>query len=450
MSLPNLLMVGTGEYTTGYSHDGASDSDKSAGVVALTCFDLRARGRLNELSMAGTNGSKFPAIRAHLQQAVADVYRDMDVSFSSFPGDGEPSDAQAYLKALDRLRPGDLVTVFTPDDTHFKIALDAVERGLHVLIAKPITKSLEEHLELAEAAEQNDVLVAMEVHKRWDPLYTDARDRIRELGGFSYFSSYMSQPKSQLDTFRAWAGKSSDISFYLNAHHVDFNNWAVEHIARPVTVYAIASTGVASAQGISTEDTITLCVEWMNLEDQSRATGIYTSSWIAPRSDVHSQQRFFYMGHKGELNIDQAHRGYSLATDAAGYSSPNPLFMKYAPDSAGRFAGRHGYGYRSIEAFVEAAQAIREGRSGVRDFDDSLATIHTTSKVTAILAAGRKSLDSGGRRWDIGYDEAGKIDRLEPASPAAAANPPHWNGAAAREALSVAAERSPSAVAGER
>lgn len=85
MSLPNLLMVGTGEYTTGYSHNGASDSDKSAGVVALTCFDLRKRGRLGELAMAGTNGTKFPGIRAHLDDAIANVYSGMDVSFRSFP-----------------------------------------------------------------------------------------------------------------------------------------------------------------------------------------------------------------------------------------------------------------------------------------------------------------------------------------------------------------------------
>ena len=26
-----------------------------------------------------------------------------------------------------------------------------------------------------------------------------------------------------LDTFKAWAGKSSDISYYLNSHHIDFH-----------------------------------------------------------------------------------------------------------------------------------------------------------------------------------------------------------------------------------
>ena len=54
----NALMIGTGEYTTGYVHGSAADSDKSAGVIGLTLFDLHRRGRLDRLSMAGTNGAK--------------------------------------------------------------------------------------------------------------------------------------------------------------------------------------------------------------------------------------------------------------------------------------------------------------------------------------------------------------------------------------------------------
>ena len=71
------------------------------------------------------------------------------------------------------------------------------------------------------------------MHKRFDPIYVDARDRIRKMGGFGYMYgqlacagvrarvrdlsektpcgapqryAYMSQPKHQLETFRAWAG----------------------------------------------------------------------------------------------------------------------------------------------------------------------------------------------------------------------------------------------------
>lgn len=126
-----------------------------------------------------------------------------------------------------------------------------------------------------------------------------------------YFSSYMSQPKFQLETFRAWAGKSSDISYYLNSHHIDVHCWINEgksphtstwfngswwlhcvrsvvhcshtrHIAyflacalpcvvgmaRPVWVTAMGSTGVAESEAFKcpkgTEDTITvMCQVWL-------------------------------------------------------------------------------------------------------------------------------------------------------------------------------------------
>jgi hypothetical protein len=85
--------------------------------------------------------------------------------------------------------------------------------------------------------------LAVEYHKRFDPIYSDARNRARNLGPFSYFYSYMAQPKQQLDTFKAWAGKSSDINYYLNSHHIDVHNWMVSHMSHPTKVTALAATG---------------------------------------------------------------------------------------------------------------------------------------------------------------------------------------------------------------
>lgn len=404
----NVLVVGTGEYTTGYVHGAESASDKGAGVVALTLFDLRRRGLVDEITLVGTNGTKFPGIRSHLKSKIESVYRGMDVRFHSFPDDSDARNPKAYVDALNTMSPGDAVCVFTPDDTHFEIARRAVRQGCHVLVAKPLVKSLSEHLALAEEANKDNVLVAMEVHKRWDPIYVDARDRIRGLGDFGFFSSYMSQPKSQLETFRLWAGKSSDISYYLNAHHIDFNVWAVSDFARPLAVHASAATGYARSVGIETEDSITLTVTWENVSSKNRATAVYTASWVAPQADVHSQQRFFYQGQRGEVSVDQAHRGYSLATDEKGFASPNPMFMKYTPNSNGEFAGQTGYGYRSIEDFLLAASGLNA--TGATSTDtDHLATIDTIRTVTAILEAGRLSLDSNGRIVNIDYDANGAV-----------------------------------------
>eukprot|EP00559_Dactyliosolen_fragilissimus_P008009 CAMPEP_0184869662 /NCGR_PEP_ID=MMETSP0580-20130426/34893_1 /TAXON_ID=1118495 /ORGANISM="Dactyliosolen fragilissimus" /LENGTH=80 /DNA_ID=CAMNT_0027371293 /DNA_START=154 /DNA_END=393 /DNA_ORIENTATION=+ len=66
----NVLMVGTGEYTTGYVGGTAADSDKGAGVVALTMFDLRRRNKVDRIAMCGVNGKKFPGIREHMQKNI--------------------------------------------------------------------------------------------------------------------------------------------------------------------------------------------------------------------------------------------------------------------------------------------------------------------------------------------------------------------------------------------
>merc|ERR1712050_666635 len=126
--------------------------------------------------------------------------------------------------------------------------------------------------------------------------------------------------------------------------------------------------------GVETEDTITILVDWKNFEDGSVGHGIYTSSWVAPKADVHSQQRWFYMGQEGEVTVDQAHRGYTVAQDGAPFASPNPLFWKPTP-SDGKFTAQRTYGY--------------------------LSTIGTIVGTTAILEAGRLSLDSGGKPFEL-------------------------------------------------
>jgi D-galacturonate reductase len=106
--------------------------------------------------------------------------------------------------------------------------MECIQRGMHVMVTKPAVKTLEEHRALTAAADEKGVLCCIELHKRFDPIYADACDKIQALGPFSFFQAYMSQPKLQLDTFKGWAGISSDISYYLNSHHIDFHVWALQ------------------------------------------------------------------------------------------------------------------------------------------------------------------------------------------------------------------------------
>jgi D-galacturonate reductase len=347
--------------------------------------------------MVGTNGSRFPAIRQHLESNISKVYNGLDVAFTAYP-EGEKRDPEAYKTAIDALKPGSAITIFTPDTTHFEIALYAIQRKIHVLITKPATKTLEHHYKLIEEAEKYGVFVFVEHHKRFDPAYSDARAKAKTLGDFNYFYSYMSQPKSQLETFKAWAGKDSDISYYLNSHHIDINESMVPGWL-PVRVTASGSRGTATDLGCveGTEDTITLLTDWVKESDYSRvATGVYTASWTAPqKAGVHSNQYFHYMASKGEIRANQAKRGYDVTDDNAGAIGwLNPFYMRYAPDEEGNFGGQTGYGYISFEKFVDACNKINAGEVEIKEFDRrGLPTLRNTIVTAAILNAGRISLD---------------------------------------------------------
>ncbi|KAL9115000.1 MAG: hypothetical protein Q9227_001244 [Pyrenula ochraceoflavens] len=410
----SVLMVGTGEYTTGFVGGGASGSDKKVGVVGLTLFDLRRRGKVGDLSMVGVSGKKFPAIRAHLQKNISQVYNSLDTSFTSFPAD-DKTDPDAYKAAIDALPKGSAITIFTPDPTHYPIALYAIERGHHVLITKPATQLLAHHIELLEASRKHGVFVFVEHHKRFDPAYSDARHRASTgaIGEFNYFYSYMSQPKSQLETFKAWAGKDSDISYYLNSHHIDIcDSMVTPQGYRPVRVTASGSKGIAEGLGCQkgTEDTITVMVDWQKGDTGKVATGVYTASWTAPqKAGVHSNHRDTDMASTGEIRVNQAKRGYDVADDSAGQLMWfNPFYMKYAPDEQGNFNGQTGYGYISFEKFVDAVNELKEGKVTLEQLDKrGLPTLTNTIGTTAILEAGRRSLDEK-RTVEIG-EVGGKL-----------------------------------------
>ena len=103
------------------------------------------------------------------------------------------------------------------------------------------------------------------------------------------------------------------------------------------------------------------------------------------------------MASNGEIRVDQAKRGYDVAADSDGQLMwYNPFYMKYAPDEEGNFNGQTGYGYISFEKFVDAVTALNEEKITLDALDTrGLPTLKNTIATTAILEAGRKSLDEG-------------------------------------------------------
>ncbi len=74
----------------------------------------------------------------------------------------------------------DLVTLAVPTEKHFEIGMDLIKRGVHLLIEKPIAKTLDEAAQLVEAAERNNVILAVGHIERFNPAIIELRRRINE------------------------------------------------------------------------------------------------------------------------------------------------------------------------------------------------------------------------------------------------------------------------------
>lgn len=66
-----------------------------------------------------------------------------------------------FREMLDKEKDLDAVTVSTPDHTHATIALEAMKRGLHVFVQKPLTKTVQEARILQKAAKKYNVVTQM-------------------------------------------------------------------------------------------------------------------------------------------------------------------------------------------------------------------------------------------------------------------------------------------------
>ena len=82
-------------------------------------------------------------------------------------------------KMLDEQKP-DLVSISVPTSLHFKVGMDMIARGLHVLVEKPITSTLEQAQELCDAAKKKGVLLAVGHIERFNPAVMELRRRLRE------------------------------------------------------------------------------------------------------------------------------------------------------------------------------------------------------------------------------------------------------------------------------
>ncbi len=74
----------------------------------------------------------------------------------------------------------DLVSCCVPTSLHFQVGMELIEQGIHVLMEKPITSTVEQGQQLIAAAKAKGVVLAVGHIERFNPAVMELRRRLRE------------------------------------------------------------------------------------------------------------------------------------------------------------------------------------------------------------------------------------------------------------------------------
>ncbi|WP_201006086.1 Gfo/Idh/MocA family protein [Paenibacillus glycanilyticus] len=111
-------------------------------------------------------------------------------------------DARQFSAYEDMLEQGELaaVVICSPHTLHFRQAYDALDRGLHVLIEKPMTCSSKEAEQLIQKAEESGKVMQVSYQRHFQPEFLYIRDAIAsgEIGRLTSVTASLSQEWYQL------------------------------------------------------------------------------------------------------------------------------------------------------------------------------------------------------------------------------------------------------------
>ena len=155
----------------------------------------------------------------------------------------------------------DAVTIATPDHLHREMVLYALDRGMHVLVEKPMDLSSGGCREMVDSAGSKALLLQVDFHKRYDQNNIDARTRT--LGGrigtplyaYAYMEDKIIVPSEWLSS---WAAHSSPF-WFIGVHKYDLLRWITGQEA--VSVSAHGGKGKLSGMGIDTYDWISASIQ---------------------------------------------------------------------------------------------------------------------------------------------------------------------------------------------
>ncbi len=289
----------------------------------------------------------------------------------------------------------DVVHVNTPDSFHKQPVLAALERGLDILLPKPLTDRIDEAREIMAALEKSGRFMGVDFHKREDPRLKEARARCAAGAYGSIQSSvwYMldkllvADPNHVPQFFATddFAARNTPVSF-LTVHMADAFMFVTG--LKPVEVRAtgykqkLPSLSPVPVDGYDLVDT--------EVVFENGATVHFITGWALPNTaHATTVQSARIIGSEGMLDLDLDRPGYHEIL-ADGIFERNPLFRNFESD--GQVSG---YGMTSPGRILQRIQRFRAGGMSPEQKAELLSPMSLGFYTTVVCEAAHRSLDTG-------------------------------------------------------
>ncbi len=284
----------------------------------------------------------------------------------------------------------DGVTIATPDHVHRMISLEALKRGVHVFVEKPMDVTVAGCREMIRAAEEEGLLLEVDFHKRYDPYHIELHNLARQgkFGEIEYAYAWMEDRiEVPRDWWPSWAGDSSP-GWFLAIHMVDLFLWVAQ--TRGLKVFATGVRKKLPSLGVDAWDSISI-----HAECERDITFQCQVSWILPDAfEAIVNQGIRVVGTDGLLELDSQDRGTrGCFGEDDRMATYNLGFFREETDKSGKTV-YGGYGIDAIADFADNLAYLLDG-GDLKDLEGKYPNGTDGLEATKIVAAAHESLDSG-------------------------------------------------------
>lgn len=188
-----------------------------------------------------------------------------------------------FCEMLDKEQP-EAVTIAVPTSLHLQVAMQVIQRGIHLLIEKPIALTIEEGERIIDAAQKKQCLLMVGHIERFNPAIIELKRRIAEgeLGRIFQIDARRLGP---------FPTRISDVGVVIDlaVHDLDIMRYVTGH--EVVRVYAETEKRVHSLQ----EDLLTSLIR---LDDG--IIGTLSINWLTPTKI----RELNVLGERGLFHVD--------------------------------------------------------------------------------------------------------------------------------------------------